>query len=241
MHIGDKQAIEALGKETGKPIPQVLDWEFDLFNNGYELDGAGRVCRLRLDGRGLRHMNPLKALTAMTVLDLTHNQIQEISGLENLTALTRLVLKNNQIQEIKGLETLAALIHLDLRDNQIQTTQGLETLTALKELDLRNNRIRKITGLENLTALTEIGLTNNNIQDISGLEKLTGLTTILLNKNGLDSLPRWLAELGPDWTLDSDLSQICVGDNPLELPPPRIIAQGMKAVRAYFDRLENHS
>ena len=239
MHFGDRQAIRALGEQTGKPIPEVSTEDFDLFNNGYVLDASGRVCRLRLDGRGLGHMNHLKTLTALTVLDLKNNQIREINGLEDLTALTVLCMGSNQIQTISGLETLTALTSLDLGKNKIREISGLETLAALTWLDLRNNQIQELKGLETLTALTEIGLNNNQIKDISGLKTLTGLTTILLRNNRLVSLPKWLADLGSDWTLDLDLRQICIGDNPLESPPPEIIRQGMEVIRAFYNDLKN--
>ena len=72
-------------------------------------------------------------------LNLSGNQITEITGLDALTTLHELKLGNNKITEIKGLDALTNLEALDLSDNQITEIKGLDALTNLHELNLVNN------------------------------------------------------------------------------------------------------
>jgi len=101
-------------------------------------------------------------------LDLSDNDITDISeikGLEDLPNLRILVLNNNEIKEIKGLGPLTHLQELHLNDNHIKEIGGLETLTNLQYLDLRNNEIQEIKGLETLTNLQTLYLGGNPLRD----------------------------------------------------------------------------
>ncbi len=109
-----------------------------------------------------------KFSVAYGTLDLSDNDITDISeikGLDNLPNLRILILNDNEITEIKGLEHLIHLQELHLNDNLIKEIGGLETLTNLQYLDLRNNEIKEIKGLETLTNLQTLYLGGNPIRD----------------------------------------------------------------------------
>ncbi len=127
-----------------------------------------------------------KIIVKNNELDLSHQDIKDISeikGLEHLIDLRKLDLAANQISEIKGLEHIINLQRLDLGSNQITEIKGLENLTNLENLDLSYNKITAIKGLKNLIKLKTIWLNNNKIMEIKGLESLVNLQTIWLNNN----------------------------------------------------------
>ncbi|MBL7784347.1 MAG: leucine-rich repeat domain-containing protein [Chitinophagales bacterium] len=144
---------------------------------------------------GIKDINPLSGLKALTTLNLSLNQLTDISGLSGLTALTTLYLRNNQLTDISGLSGLTALTTLDLDSNQLTDVSGLSGLTALTTLDLSHNRLTDVFGLSGLVALATLDLQDNQLTDVSGLSGLNALTTLYLSLNqltdvsGLSDLP----------------------------------------------------
>ena len=61
----------------------------------------------------------------LTSLDLSQNQLRDISGLRDASALERLDLSQNQITDVSPLAGCAQLAALDLTDNPIQSAAPL--------------------------------------------------------------------------------------------------------------------
>ncbi len=129
-----------------------------------------------------------KVLSNLTKLNLSTNQITDITPLSRLTNLTELYLYNNQISDLTGLSALINLTYLELEFNQITDITGLSALTNLTALSLSNNQITDITGLSALTNLTELSLRGNQISDITSLSALINLTYLELLSNGITDI-----------------------------------------------------
>ncbi|EKS8444446.1 leucine-rich repeat domain-containing protein [Listeria monocytogenes] len=130
---------------------------------------------LDLSGNQISDITPLSNLTNLSSLYLNNNQISDISPLSNLTDLVDLTLQGNQISDISSLSNLTDLVDLTLQGNQISDISSLANLTNLKNLYLNNNQISDISPLSNLTNLKNLYLNNNQISDISPLSNLTNL------------------------------------------------------------------
>lgn len=122
-------------------------------------------------------------LTDLQYLDLSHNDIIDITSLANLINLTDLRLDDNQISDITPLMNLTNLTYLDLGDNQISNITPLTNLTNLTYLNLVDNQISDIRPLANLINLTSLFLTTNQISDVTSLSNLTKLKTLGLGGN----------------------------------------------------------
>lgn len=146
---------------------------------------------------GLNHLNILR------VLNLGHNNINEIKGMGYLRdpfGLKKAYIDSNRTSEIKELGNqkkvmkFVNLEELDLSYNEIHEIEGLENLTELRSLWLNSNEIREIKGLETLTKLKFLNLDNNNISKIEDLDNLVALKELNLENNkiheikGLDTL-----------------------------------------------------
>lgn len=88
-------------------------------------------------------------LVNLTWLDLSFNQIEEISGLETLTKLTDLSLYDNCIKKIEGLETLTQLKVLSFGRNRVKDLET--TIQYLKDL---KNEVEVLNMQDNPYALT---------------------------------------------------------------------------------------
>ncbi len=121
---GDQKTLEKLQNLLGKKLEQVT--EIKWFMRGYEVNEAGAVVGLGfaqfgIDPEKLQTLaGTLTSLTNLTKLNLSYNQLTDLSGLKELTNLTQLDLRHNQLTDLSGLKELTNLTQLDLRENQLK-------------------------------------------------------------------------------------------------------------------------
>jgi hypothetical protein len=128
----------------------------------------------------------LVKLNQLTVLNLNHNKLTDVSALANLTQLEYLRLHDNQLTEIpKELENLTQLKVLYLGWNKLtEVPKGLVKLNQLTELNLNHNKLTEVPkGLEKLTQLKVLRLDFNKLTSVKGLENLTQLKSLHLGGN----------------------------------------------------------
>jgi hypothetical protein len=129
-------------------------------------------------------------------LNLSRNQISDITPLAELTNLEILELNNNRISDVTPLIELKKLNWLYLSDNQISDPSPLAELTGLRALALSNNQISDISFLEHYRHITGLSLNNNQISDITPLTYLRLLFLDLGSNQVTDISPlRWMGEL----------------------------------------------
>jgi Leucine-rich repeat (LRR) protein len=155
----------------------------------------------------LKELPELFEYKHLTALNISENQISDISILSNLTGLQELYIRKNQVSDYSFLKKLTNLRHLDLGHNQIFNYRFLENLTELKSLVLNGNQISSISYLSNLTGLQKLDLGFNQITDISCLEKLTKLKSLTLSCNQISDI-RCLENLTELQNLDLWYNQI---------------------------------
>lgn len=91
----------------------------------------------------------------LQVLDLSRNQISEVSPIRTLKKLKKLSLSANNISSIIPLIDLSTLQVLNLNDNQLKILPDLKTMKSLKSLNVSDNQISDI---ENFDVLKKLGL-----------------------------------------------------------------------------------
>ena len=153
---------------------------------------------------------PQASLARLTELELSDEEITDLTGLEHATQLADLDLSYNQISDVTPLAHLTQLIYLDLSDNQISDITPLAQLTQLTRLELDRNQINDISPLAQLTQLTELTLWENQISDISPLVGLSSLRWLSLTSNQI----RDVALLTTFASLES-LRTILLSGNPI--------------------------
>src|SRR6476469_1923114 len=171
------------------------------------------MTELDLSSNQISDISFLGLLVNLTTLNLIANQITDISSLGSLTNLTKLYLGENQITDISFLPPLTNLTTLYVHNNPISDFSFLASLTNLTTLDLNNNQITDISFLASLTNLTTLNLYGNQITDISPLQTLTNLTTLNLRKNQITDISPLqtvnnLTTLMLDWNKISDIRLI---------------------------------
>lgn len=165
-------------------------------------------------GGAITNLRPLMNLKELTHLNISDNQIKDLTALRGLTQLQYLNARQNKLVSLAGIEPLRHLRVLligygggslpvkDLlplqgkTDLQILTLPGcsitditpIAELKKLRQLDLSNNKIKGPVTLSGFTDMEELDLTHNKITalDIPSMPRLKNLRT---GDNLLTELP----------------------------------------------------
>ncbi|MDR1217732.1 MAG: leucine-rich repeat domain-containing protein, partial [Oscillospiraceae bacterium] len=152
-----------------------LSWRKLTGDDIFLLRHMKNLTRLNLSANEIYDITPLAELTKLTSLGLSFNKISDLTPLSRLTDLTTLVLRTNLLSDLTPLAELTNLTYLDLSFTQISDVTPLAGLTNLTILDLGYNKIADITPLTELTKLEFLGLKSNQVIDLTPLSGLTKL------------------------------------------------------------------
>ncbi len=123
---------------------------------------------LDLSFLGLRRVpESIKNLKQLTMLNLSGNQLNDVSSLRDLKQLTTLNLFINELSDISALRDLKQLTTLNLVGNKLCKISALRDLKQLATLNLVGNEIKNFNlDLALLPNLEELNLRGNPIQNI---------------------------------------------------------------------------
>lgn len=127
-------------------------------------------------------------LQKFTSLDLTANQISDLTPLIGMTELMDLTLTLNHVENIAPLALLPNLRELFLGDNDLKDISALSYLTELKTLDLNRNEIKDIGALKVLKKLEWLDLSENQVEGLIALSSHDRLKFLSLSSNKIESI-----------------------------------------------------
>ena len=134
----------------------------------------------------------VKYFKNLSAVDVSYNQISDLSPLNACGGLTYIKADGNNIASVDT-SAFAGLDTLLLSDNLLETMPVLTANSMLTTLDLSNNNIREVTSLAGLEYLTYVDLSNNMLSTAYGLGELImdaeyGSTHLDLSYNRLTSV-----------------------------------------------------
>ncbi len=123
---------------------------------------------------------PVGDLTSADLLQLTslyapNYRIADLSGLEAAANLTILNVTQNDITNITALAGLPQLTSLNLSYNYVHNLSPIIGLTNLSSLSLGENDLETVSELGDLPKLAELSLAYNHICDPGPLGRITSL------------------------------------------------------------------
>ncbi|GIK38178.1 MAG: hypothetical protein BroJett011_20110 [Chloroflexota bacterium] len=162
---------------------------------------------------------------------------------------------------------LQKLVKLNLQGNELSAIpDSIIQLQNLTELNLGGNPLfvfpQVISQLKNLIELylfrTELTSLPNSIKQLENLATLhlwnnlfTSIPEVLYELFSLELLSFWNASTGDKNRSDNQIKEISpkilqlknlkildLEDNPIEIPPPEVVAKGVEAIKEYFRQLE---
>ncbi|PZE20020.1 leucine-rich repeat domain-containing protein [Paenibacillus xerothermodurans] len=147
-----------------------------------------RLTELNASGRAIRDLTGIEHATGLKSLNLSDNEIGDVSQLGALAELETLILNGNGLSDVDGIGGLPSLTSLWLTNNQISDLRQLSSLGRLQHLYAAHNRVNSLAGLEELQQLTDLNLAGNDIQDVSPIRALSQLQTLNLGDNEISAI-----------------------------------------------------
>jgi Leucine-rich repeat (LRR) protein len=90
-------------------------------------------------GKGVQSLDGVEQLPALKNLNLSHNDVSDITPLANVKGLEVLYATNNKIDSVDALKALPELNAISLRSNLISDADAFYTLPQLSKLYLQGN------------------------------------------------------------------------------------------------------
>lgn len=139
---------------------------------------------------GVQSLAGLGVFPTLRGLELSHNELADLSTLPAMPGLERLMLGQNKVTSIAGIERAPKLTALDLTSNRITDVSALAKLPRLQTLWLSNNQITDVRVLAHLPNLKELGVGMNPVADLTPVweKSLTSLHMDLLGVADLSVL-----------------------------------------------------
>ncbi|KAJ3127504.1 hypothetical protein HK098_006282 [Nowakowskiella sp. JEL0407] len=189
-----ERKVEVERKEMERRV-QGLPVPFEVLKRGLSnmgpssVDGLRQVyLKLSLPSENLKSIEFIKNYPCLQILELSGNEIEDISILGNNRYLTRIDLSQNNLSETLSFDPPPFNIQeVDLSRNKITRISDLSVHRFLQRLCLDDNSITEINGLSQCMHLTYLSLSRNSISKIEGLDNLP-LKYLDVQSNKLTSL-----------------------------------------------------
>lgn len=149
----------------------------NIRNNNNAIENMTRLVKLNLSGTGMTNITSLQNLIKkweennyfeLTNLNISNNNIGDISDIGKINTLTNLNISNIGVADLLELETLTNLETLYASGNGIQDVTPLRQLAELDYLYINNNKVENITPISRMS-LQRLEFANNRVEDISSL------------------------------------------------------------------------
>ncbi|GAB1606088.1 hypothetical protein Ahia01_000891200 [Argonauta hians] len=157
--------------------------------------------RADISNRELTNISIIKKYEHLRIIDMSSNQVTDLSPLNSLRSLLYLKAEKNQFT-IVGLDKLPCLQYLVLSQNKFdKVTEGLAH-PRINYLDISSTKILKLEGFsENFSSLTILKVIDNGLEYVDPEIDLPNLKILNLSQNQLKSL-QWIGKLVNLQTLD---------------------------------------
>lgn len=202
------------------------------------------LTNVQMENNRIESLEPLTTLPNLTSIYMANNNISgALPSFMNEHQLKYLDVSQNQITDISAIANLPSIIKLDVHHNQL-TSLPVFQMPALERLDLSYNFISDIDPLwsSELDKLDALFLGSNFISDFYGLDKFTALDTLDVSYNLISDLG-FLEEMANDrpdfrmWHLD--LSGNAISDFSALLNLNRIYGLNLQDMDLSSDQAED--
>lgn len=208
------EIMEISGLDNCKELNNLLLQHNKIKSIGKGLQHVRKLKVLRLDNNRLSKIDfrEIGCCSQITTLDISCNNITDISAINALPALEELDVSNNKVSKIPDLGRCKKIQELDVSKNQISDLSGLRNISSLTILRVESNKIVSMDSLGKLRALQELYLSNNRISEVKSFaSQFSSLEILDVSNNAITTVE----EL---FTLSSisTLVELAVAGNPCE-------------------------
>lgn len=156
----------------------------DVSRDDFSYDPAqGGGWTIRLFGRALHDVSPLKEIADARQLVLANCEVSDLSALSSLAELDELVLCNlPRLQDVSPLASLSKLTWLSLLYTNVTDLRPLAAIPGLFRLDLTGNaHLADVSPLAHCQDLHSVFLEGTNVSDVAPLARCPSLANVNLD------------------------------------------------------------
>lgn len=121
------------------------------------------------------------------VIDFSGSSLRFVPIVENNLEITEMDLSNNEINDLSNLSYYSNLERLFLQRNSLYDISDIAKLPNLKVLSINGNLVESLEPLKDNIKLEKLYAIENNITDVSPLKNMVNLSELYINKgNSID-------------------------------------------------------
>lgn len=128
-------------------------------------------------------IEPLMAYANLYRLDITDNNLSDISPLSQTVKLKEIKAPNNALESIDALQNCPELTYIDISNNAITDLSPLTSLLNITYLNFSANKVSRLPAWSTDIKLVTIDGSSNLISDLTPLAGLENLNIIIMNNN----------------------------------------------------------
>lgn len=179
------KAAEKYNSSTATTAPEPVK-EIKINGKKYSTD----LTFLDLSGQGLYDwdIQDLKYMTKLQRIELSDNNLSDISVLQNIPSLVEIDADNNQISNISFFRELKNLEIVVMNGNMINDISVFSHFSTIRKIWMCDNAITDISPVAGNKGLTEAGFNNCRIGDISALRGMSDLGLLCLYNCAIDDI-----------------------------------------------------
>lgn len=170
----NNSAIEKMTKLTYLDLSNTGMTNIDSINNLISSLRTLKLYELNVSQNSLQNIGGIEKITSLGKLGIADNQLddEDLAVIKDLTRLTTLDISGNQMSNISALSNLSNITYLYFDNNKVES---IEPLTGKKftELSFKENKIKDITPLLAHTSINKLYVDNNQIEDVSVLDNIS--------------------------------------------------------------------
>ena len=145
--------------------------------------------RLRnLDARGIRDLTGLQFATNLRRINISHNQVSDISPVAGLIGLRELWITDNPVSDISPVRGLTKLTHLGFGRCQVSDISPVRGLTNLVRLASDQTPVSDISPVRGLTNLRRLDIHHTLVSDLSPVAGLINLQRLDFGDSNVSDL-----------------------------------------------------
>lgn len=150
------------------------------------------ITKLNLVGSGSTKITSLKGLenfTNLQELDLSENNIKDISPILEINGITKLNLNGNKVENIMSLVEEPELTELYLSRTGLSSIDFMSKLSKIQILNISNNTISNLQSINNMPTLQTLNVSNNkNLTSMEDILKRTSIKELNISSTGITDL-----------------------------------------------------
>ena len=156
----------------------IIDYNNDKYITKMAL---GKISSLELQNKNLTSddLNGLDIFYNISVIDLSDNNITNVSVLTNFKRLYSINLSNNKVTDVSALKDLENLESINLSGNN--NVNGYEQLDNLYQINLSNTNLSALNNISNNERLSQLDLSNNTQLDYNSLKLPKNISYLVLD------------------------------------------------------------